>query len=669
MSSTAEKTLRLFGMIVSAKVRLWCCIGVAVLLLILPGIVMLPTILATTTMTSACAIVGSNGSGLTVMTFNLLGAGLGAGKVPKASRGDLAWSRRGPVAAQWIKAHAPGIVGFQENRIDPKTGRRQTATIADALPGYSWVPGIRPAQPIAYQAQLGISVADAGTMQISWAGRYGATSHRYATWAMFSTASGKFLFVNVHSQYKQTKTAAKVRSKGWDVLLSGIATLNPDKAPVIVLGDLNANVDETRTLYRDHLTKFAAAGFIEAGRNAPRTTSAVSGLASYNGFGAKVKGKWRYKAVKTSGYRIDQVWISRSISPLSAQVSTGPAPLQRRQVAGRSTYFYPGLLPSDHNPFVAQLAVGSLGAGDSSASTNGNAGAADTNTSVAGWKGVQLANAQKVVAAADHLGLDDWTAAVGIMTAMGESSLINVDHGDAARADTIGLFQTGPEWGPYAKRMDPYGAALLFFDRLLDVPGYHQLAPTLAAHRAQRNADPYHYSKFWDAAREVLAWVRQNPALAGLGDGQECNTDGDTIASPIGSCPASGSPAEGGLLATAVHGLRCVKEAFPWLTSIGGRRSSSSSTCSFSDHCKGLATDFMIAKWSSPAGNGRGWQVAKWVQAHAAELRVTYIIWDARVWRAHSPGKGWAPYTHPYGNSSPTLAHRDHVHVSYAPPG
>ena len=666
MASAAEKTVRLFGLIVSAKARLWFCVGVAVLLLILPGIVMLPTILATTTMTSACAIVGSNGSGLTVMTFNLLGAGLGAGKVPKSSRGDLAWARRGPVAAQWVKTHAPAIVGFQENRVDPKTGRRQTATIADALPGYTWVPGIRPAQPIAYQAQLGISVADAGTIQISRAGRYGATSHRYATWARFSSASGTFLFVNVHSQYKQTKAAAKARSRGWVALLSAIAKLNPDKGPVIVVGDLNASIDESRKLYRDHLTKFAAAGFIEAGRNAPRTSSAVTGLASYNGFGAKVKGKFRYKAVKTSGYRIDQVWISRNISPLSAQVSTGPAALERRQVAGRSTYFYPGILPSDHNPFVAQLAIGSLGAASSAADTSA---ATDTNTVVAGYKGVQLANAQKVVQAADKLGLDDWTAAVGIMTAMGESSLINVDHGDATRADTIGLFQTGPEWGPYPQRMDPYGAALLFYDRLQDVAGYHQLAPTLAAHKAQRNADPYHYAKYWDPAREVLAWVRQNPSLAGLGDGQECNNDGDTIAGPIGACPASGSPAEGGLLSTAVYGLRCTKEAFPWLTSIGGRRDGSSSTCSFSDHCKGLATDFMIAKWSTPAGNGRGWQVAKWVQAHAAELHVTYIIWDAKVWRAHSPGKGWAPYTHPYGNASPTLAHRDHVHVSYAPPG
>lgn len=67
-------------------------------------------------------------------------------------------------------------------------------------------------------------------------------------------------------------------------------------------------------------------------------------------------------------------------------------------------------------------------------------------------------------------------------------------------------------------------------------------------------------------------------------------------------------------------------------------------------------------------GNARGWQLAKWVRAHAAELNVAYIIFDAKVWRSYAPDRGWAPYVHPYGNSSSTLAHRNHVHVSYSPP-
>ncbi|PKQ24859.1 MAG: hypothetical protein CVT65_00620 [Actinobacteria bacterium HGW-Actinobacteria-5] len=130
------------------------------------------------------------------------------------------------------------------------------------------------------------------------------------------------------------------------------------------------------------------------------------------------------------------------------------------------------------------------------------------------------------------------------------------------------------------------------------------------------------------------------------------------------TCAASHSAAERGLRATAVHGLRCVKQAFPAITSMGGRRSSSSSTCSFSDHCTGLAVDFMIPKWNTRAGNAYGWRVAHWVQAHAKQLRVKYIIWDVKKWNP-SAGQKWRPYRHPYGNSNPTLAHKNHVHVSF----
>lgn len=131
-----------------------------------------------------------------------------------------------------------------------------------------------------------------------------------------------------------------------------------------------------------------------------------------------------------------------------------------------------------------------------------------------------------------------------------------------------------------------------------------------------------------------------------------------------GVCRPSGSGAERGLRLTAVRGLRCIHAAFPQITSMGGLRASSSSTCSFSDHCKGLAVDFMIPSWSTRNGNRFGWLVARWVQTHAKALRVKYIIFDAKKWNP-SVGGGWRPYSHPYGNSNPTLAHRDHVHVSF----
>ena len=41
-----------------------------------------------------------------------------------------------------------------------------------------------------------------------------------------------------------------------------------------------------------------------------------------------------------------------------------------------------------------------------------------------------------------------------------------------------------------------------------------------------------------------------------------------------------------------------------------------------------------------------------------------YIIWDARKWNP-DVNNDWRPYRHPYGNSNPTLAHKNHVHVSF----
>lgn len=615
--------------------------------------------------------VGRGGAGYMVMSYNIRGAQLSASSAGMSDhKGDYAWSARGPEVLRYITNVSPDLLGLQENGRIPGTGTRQVTTLRAGLTGYRWIFAGRPT-PIAVR-ESAFEVLDQGMVRLSTKGVMGATGNRWAVWVKLRAKSDatELLYVNLHSQHMQLAGPAKARSAGWSKLVTALRVINPNnELPTIMTGDFNASSDETRAVFRDHLVKLGAAGFTDAATTGTNVAP-IPRVTSYNGWGDTIGGRWYYKAINrsSSGSHIDYVWTAGKANATTWQVYTGPT-VTYRTINGEQVPFT-DFVPSDHWPVLSKVAVGSAATTPSNSNPMDVANTIDQGVTVAGYKGVQLANAQKVVAAADKLGLDDWTAAVGIMTAMGESSLINVDHGDAVRNDTIGLFQTGPEWGTYDKRMDPYEAAILFYDRLQDVAGYHQLTPTMAAHRAQRNRDPNHYAKYWDGARQILAWVRQNPALAGLGNSsQECGTDPDGMpvgpAGPLGSCPASGSPAEGGLRTTAVYGLRCVKEAFPWITSIGGRRSHSS-TCSFSDHCKGLATDFMIAKWSTSAGNARGWQVAKWVQAHAAELRVTYIIFDAKVWRSYAPERGWAPYSHPYGNSSPTLAHRDHVHVSYA---
>lgn len=134
-------------------------------------------------------------------------------------------------------------------------------------------------------------------------------------------------------------------------------------------------------------------------------------------------------------------------------------------------------------------------------------------TNVGAWQGEQVTNAAQVIKAGQDRGLDVKTITIAVMTAMAESSLTNLPHGDAVRGDTIGVFQEGPERGPYDQRMNPYSAAGIFYDYLLKVPDYLTLEPTLAAHEAQSNADPYHYESRWADAVVMVSTLTADPTL------------------------------------------------------------------------------------------------------------------------------------------------------------
>jgi hypothetical protein len=139
---------------------------------------------------------------------------------------------------------------------------------------------------------------------------------------------------------------------------------------------------------------------------------------------------------------------------------------------------------------------------------------------------------------------------------------------------------------------------------------------------------------------------------------------GELPPGPDGPCPPSGSAAERGLNANALRGLRCVKQRFGWIPYMGGvgRRPSGYK----SDHPAGRAVDFMIPKWNTKVGNARGWEVAHWLQQHARELRIKYLIYDDRSWRAYDPSAGWRGYRYPGPNpGGSTQRHLDHVHASF----
>lgn len=142
---------------------------------------------------------------------------------------------------------------------------------------------------------------------------------------------------------------------------------------------------------------------------------------------------------------------------------------------------------------------------------------ADLPAEVGDYGAEQLRNAATIMAAGAALGLDAHGQSLGVMTAIGESTLLNVDRGDAVGPDSRGLFQqrANGAWGSYEERMDPFTAATNFFRALQQVDGWRTLSPTQAAHRVQRNADPDHYAPFWDDAVQIVSALSQDPALAG----------------------------------------------------------------------------------------------------------------------------------------------------------
>ncbi|MCT2222915.1 hypothetical protein [Microbacterium paraoxydans] len=133
---------------------------------------------------------------------------------------------------------------------------------------------------------------------------------------------------------------------------------------------------------------------------------------------------------------------------------------------------------------------------------------------VAGWSGEQLENAATIIRTADELGFARDGQILGVMTAMGESSLRNIDYGDwetrgwtnpdGSRTTSIGLFQQQDWWGSAEQRMDPATAARLFFERLARVPDWRSMAPSHAIHRVQVNTDRDYYTRYQEDAAAVV---------------------------------------------------------------------------------------------------------------------------------------------------------------------
>jgi len=201
----------------------------------------------------------------------------------------------------------------------------------------------------------------------------------------------------------------------------------------------------------------------------------------------------------------------------------------------------------------------------------------------------QAANAGTISAIGKRIGMPDHAVTVALATALQESKLRNVAHGDL---DSLGLFQQRPSqgWGSSAQVMDPNYATVTFFQHLTKVKGWETLAVADAAQSVQHSASGDAYAQWEPEARTLAA------ALTGeVAGGLTCQWDPS-------SAGGTGTPGQLSAAMAAELGAPAIGVAVP---------------------------------------AARGWMVAGWLVTHAAQYRIASVSFAGKTW---SPAGGtWAP--------------------------
>ncbi|MBE7702166.1 M23 family metallopeptidase [Oerskovia sp. Sa1BUA8] len=166
--------------------------------------------------------------------------------------------------------------------------------------------------------------------------------------------------------------------------------------------------------------------------------------------------------------------------------------------------------------------------------------------------GEKIANARAIIAAGKAAGVPTRGLIVAIATALQESQLNNLDHGDR---DSQGLFQQRPSqgWGTVEQVTTPDFAARAFFGGpnsphfnpatgkasprgLLEIAGWEQMPITVAAQKVQVSGFPDAYAKHEARATTIVNALEgttapgpTTPTLPGTGTNPGTGTEGETV--------------------------------------------------------------------------------------------------------------------------------------------
>ncbi|MDG9711899.1 heavy metal transporter [Streptomyces sp. DH10] len=239
----------------------------------------------------------------------------------------------------------------------------------------------------------------------------------------------------------------------------------------------------------------------------------------------------------------------------------------------------------------------------------------------------QAVNAATIAAVGDGRGLPERAVTIALATALQESALRNINHGDR---DSLGLFQQRPSqgWGTPKEIMDPTYSAGEFYDHLVKVPGYTRLPLTVAAQRVQRSGFPQAYAKHEPDAALLAAALTGQSAATLTCEGRPAAT---RATGPDGVRAALVRDFGRDVLAPAGAEVGAAATPTPSPSATGGSA--------------GRTVTLPVTDGTSSAGGRsveqRGWQLAHWAVANASELHIARVTYAGREWVAGNTASEW----------------------------
>lgn len=245
----------------------------------------------------------------------------------------------------------------------------------------------------------------------------------------------------------------------------------------------------------------------------------------------------------------------------------------------------------------------------------------------------QAANAATISAVGTSRELPERAVTIALATALQESSLRNIGHGDR---DSLGLFQQRPSqgWGTEEQIQDPVYAAGEFYEHLVKVEDYEQLPLTVAAQRVQRSGYPEAYAKHEPDATLLAAALTGRSAATLTCEGRRDTTG-------TGTAHAGGPDAVRSALARD-FGDEAFESAGAVVSSEGGDSGQVPPTPSAAaSPAAGTVTIPLTKAGEADEVRQRGWKLAHWAVANSSRLGVERVSYAGREWIAEGRAGAW----------------------------